>query len=207
MNGEGCNVAVLASGRGSNFKAIVEAARQENFPAKVCCFITDNPKAPALEFARSSGIDSYTFEVTEGKGKLPVEVEEKIAATCKEHGADLIVLAGFMRILKGALLDEFEGRIMNIHPSLLPSFKGLDSARRAFDYGVKITGCTVHFVDRSIDGGAIILQAAVTIETDDITETLLSKIHQQEHRIYPKAIELFALGKLKEDGRRVLILE
>jgi phosphoribosylglycinamide formyltransferase-1 len=144
--------------------------------------------------------------VTAKKGRLPAEAEEEMADLCVGHNVDLVVLAGFMRILKTALLDIFENRIMNIHPSLLPSFKGLHSARQALEYGVKITGCTVHFVDRSIDGGTIILQTPVVIDDDDTEDTLLEKIHPQEHQTYIRAVRLFAEGRLENDGRRVKII-
>ena len=130
----------------------------------------------------------------------------EMARICSDHGADLIALAGFMRILKGPLLDRFDKRIMNIHPALLPSFPGLHSARQAVEYGVKVSGCTVHFVDRTIDGGAIILQAVVPVEDDDDEDSLINRIHVEEHKSYVRAIELFAGGRLRLDGRRVKIL-
>jgi phosphoribosylglycinamide formyltransferase-1 len=144
--------------------------------------------------------------VTATKGRLPEEVEEEMVRICVDHGVDLIALAGFMRILKGPFLTAFENRIMNIHPALLPSFPGLHSARQAVDYGVKVSGCTVHFVDRSIDGGPIILQSTVPVEDDDDEDTLINRIHVEEHKTYVRAIELFARGRLKVDGRRVKIL-
>jgi phosphoribosylglycinamide formyltransferase-1 len=204
---EKCRVGVLASGTGSNFRAIVEAGRREEFPAKVVCLVTDNPEAGALEIARSYGVAGYTVPVTATKGRLPLEAEEEMARICVSHGVDLIALAGFMRILKGPLLTAFENRIMNIHPALLPSFPGLHSARQAVDYGVKVSGCTVHFVDRSIDGGAIILQATVPVDDDDDEESLINKIHVEEHKTYVRAVELFAQGRLRVDGRRVKIVE
>lgn len=206
MSQKTCNVGVFASGTGSNFRAIAEACRDPNYPARVACLISDNPGAGALDIARSLDIPAYVVTVTEKKGRLPKEAEEEMADLCVSHNVDLVVLAGFMRILKTALLDIFESRIMNIHPALLPSFKGLHSARQALEYGVKITGCTVHFVDRSIDGGAIILQSPVVIEEDDTEETLLERIHPVEHRTYVRAVELFATGRLKMEGRRVRII-
>jgi phosphoribosylglycinamide formyltransferase-1 len=199
-------VGVLASGRGSNFKAIVEASRREGYAADVVCLVTDNPEAGAIEFARSYGVPAFTVPVTATKGRLPEEVEEEMVRICVDHGVDLIALAGFMRILKGPFLTAFENRIMNIHPALLPSFPGLHSARQAVDYGVKVSGCTVHFVDRSIDGGPIILQSTVPVEDDDDEDTLINRIHVEEHKTYVRAIELFARGRLKVDGRRVKIL-
>lgn len=207
MAGKKCRVGVLASGRGSNFQAIAEACRREEFPATVECLITDNPDAGALEIARTHGVAAYTVPVTATKGRLPEEAEEEMARICVGHGVDLIALAGFMRILKGRLLSVFENRIMNIHPALLPSFPGLHGARQAVEYGVKVSGCTVHFVDRVIDGGAIILQATVPVDDKDDEESLIRKIHVEEHKTYVRAIELYAEGRLKIEGRRVKIVE
>lgn len=201
-----CNVGVLASGTGSNFRAICEACRRDDYPAKTVCLVTDNPEAGALRIARDYGVPGFAIPVSVGKGRLPLEAEEEMARICSDHGADLIALAGFMRILKGRLLDRFDKRIMNIHPALLPSFPGLHSARQAVEYGVKVSGCTVHFVDRTIDGGAIILQAVVPVEDDDDEDSLINRIHVEEHKSYVRAIELFAGGRLRLDGRRVKIL-
>ena len=203
MSDKRCKVAVLASGTGTNFRAIADACARDGFPAEVVCLVTDNPEAGALSIAREFGIESAVVEVAGKKGSLPEEAETEITAICRKAGADLICLAGFMRILKHSLLDEFEGRIMNIHPSLLPSFRGLHGVRQALEYGVKITGCTVHFVDRSLDGGPIIIQAGVMIDDDDDEDKVLEKVHKEEHRIYVRAIELFARGKLRAEGRRV----
>lgn len=198
---------MLASGTGSNFQAIAEACRRDGFPARVACLITDNPQARALDVARSYGVDAHAIQPSTHKAGLPVETEKQMVELCARKGVELIALAGFMRILKGPLLTQYEGRIMNIHPSLLPSFPGLHSIRQALDYGVRVTGCTVHFVDRSVDGGAVILQAAVPVEGDDTEETLLDRVHKEEHRIYVKAIQLFAEGRLRQEGRRVTIMD
>jgi phosphoribosylglycinamide formyltransferase-1 len=201
-----CNVAVFASGHGSNFKAIAEACRRSEYPARVVCLVTDNPSARAVEIARDFDVPVHVIQQPEKKAKLLPEVEEQIVSVCKKHQVDLIALAGFMRILRGAILTEYDGRIMNIHPSLLPSFKGLNAVGQALDAGVKVAGCTVHFVDRSVDGGAIILQAAVPVDDGDSEESLHAKIHREEHRIYAKAIELFSQRRLKIVGNRVRIL-
>jgi len=137
---------------------------------------------------------------------LPLDAEKRIDEICSDLGADLIALAGFMRILKGPLLKNYQGRIMNIHPALLPSFKGLHAQKQALDYGVKIAGCTVHFVDGSIDGGAIIMQASVPVRDEDDEESLSGKILELEHRTYAEAVRLFALGLIKIEGRIVRIL-
>lgn len=207
MSTKQCHVAVLASGRGSNFRAIAEAARRPDYPASVACLVTDNPGAGALDIAGEYGIPHVVLPVTESKGRLPAEDEARIADICLEHGATLVALAGFMRILKGPLLDRFDGRIMNIHPSLLPSFPGLHAGRQAIAHGVKFSGCTVHFVNRQIDAGAIIVQAAVAVRDDDDEESLMQRIHREEHRIYVEAIELFARGRLRVEGRRVRVLD
>lgn len=205
MTGERCRVAVLASGTGSNFKAIAEACRDASFPATVVCLITDNPEAGALGHASALGVPAHTVVPPTKKAGLPAETEQRIADICRRYEADLVVLAGFMRILKGPLLDEFAGRIMNIHPSLLPSFKGLNAVQQALDYGVKVTGCTVHFVDHSIDGGAIILQSTVPIGDDDEPDDVLERVHGVEHKTYVRAVRLFAEGRLRVENRRVLI--
>ncbi len=202
-----CRVAVLASGTGSNFGAIAKACQRDEIPATMVCLISDKPDAPALDLARSYGVEARVIEPPTKKAGLPFETENEIVIVCKSLDVDLIALAGFMRILKGPLLDEYEGRIMNIHPSLLPSFKGLHGVRQALDYGVKVAGCTVHFVERDVDGGAIIQQAALPVEESDTEDSFLQKVHKEEHRIYIRAIKLFAEGRLRREGRRVRILD
>jgi phosphoribosylglycinamide formyltransferase-1 len=205
MGNKRCRVAVLASGTGTNFRALAEACRDESYPAKMACLITDNPEAPALEIARTFGIPSHTIECGPKKGRLPNEAEEQIVKICSDLNVDLVALAGFMRILKGPLIEAFQHRIMNIHPALLPSFKGLHAVQQAMEYGAKVSGCTVHFVDLSIDGGPIIVQSVVDIREDDTEDSLLERIHEQEHRAYVKAVELFARDRLRVAGRRVRV--
>jgi phosphoribosylglycinamide formyltransferase-1 len=205
MQSKHCRVAVLASGTGTNFKAIAATCQNDDFPAKVVCLITDNPEAGAISIARDHEIPIHIIEAGMKRGHLPAGAEDKIVETCREHDVELVALAGFMRILRGTLLDAYEGRILNIHPSLLPSFKGLHAQKQAFDYGVKVAGCSVHFVDRSVDGGPIIIQAAVPVEESDDADTLSARILEQEHRIYAEAIKLFALNRLHIDGRRVVV--
>jgi phosphoribosylglycinamide formyltransferase-1 len=205
--GKHCNVAVLASGTGTNLRAIAGACRDGRIAGRVACLISDVADAGAHDIARSFGIPSHTIDTRSKKAGLLPEVEEEIVALCRRHEVDLIALAGFMRILKGPLLREFDGRIMNIHPSLLPSFKGLHAVKQALEYGAKVAGCTVHFVDSSVDGGAIILQAAVPITGDDTEESLLQKVHAEEYRIYVEAIDLFARDRLRVEGRRVRIID
>jgi phosphoribosylglycinamide formyltransferase-1 len=201
-----CRIVVLASGTGSNFRSIAAACRSDGYPAVVAALITDNPAAGAIGIAEEYSIPVFVVPVTEKKGRLPEDAEREMTEICERHGADLIALAGFMRILKGSLLDRYEHRIMNIHPSLLPSFKGLHAQRQAFEYGVKVAGCTVHFVDRSVDGGQIILQAVVPVLDGDDDDSLSKRILAEEHRIYPEAISLFARDRLKIEGRRVRII-
>lgn len=207
MSEKPCNVAIFASGTGTNFRAIAEACRGGRISARVACLITDRSDAGALEIARSFEIPSHVIDVKTKKAGLLPEVEQDCVRLCTTHGVDLVALAGFMRILKGPLLNAFDGRIMNIHPSLLPSFKGLDAVQQALDYGAKIVGCTVHFVDQTIDGGAIILQAAVPVGEGQSEDDVLQKVHKEEHRIYVEAIGLFAAGRLRRDGRRVRIVD
>ncbi len=200
-------MAVLASGRGSNFKALAERCQDPAFPAEVACLITDNRSAAAVEVAESFGIGWHAIDAGEKRGRLQPGSEADIVGRCQEARADVVLLAGFMRILEagaGGLLDRFHGRVINIHPSLLPSFKGLHAQRQAFEYGVKVAGCTAHFVDASVDGGPIIMQAVVPVHDDDDADTLSARILAEEHRLVVRVIEQFARGRLRIEGRRVV---
>jgi phosphoribosylglycinamide formyltransferase-1 len=200
VTAERCRVAVLASGRGSNFRALIERSQDKTFPAEVACLITDNRLAAAVQVAESFGIAWHAIDAGEKRGRLQPGSEAEIVSRCEVARADLILLAGFMRILEagaGGLLDRFSGRVINIHPSLLPSFKGLHAQRQAF------AGCTAHFVDASVDGGPIILQGTVPVRDDDDAESLAARILEEEHRIVVRAVELFARGRLRIEGRRV----
>jgi phosphoribosylglycinamide formyltransferase-1 len=199
-----CRVAVLASGRGSNFKALAERCQDPAFSCIVACLVTDDRSAHAVSVAEAFRIPVHLIDAGERRGRLQPGAETEIVRVCRDAGADLILLAGFMRILEGELLAEFAGRVINIHPSLLPSFKGLNAQRQALDYGVRIAGCTVHFVDASVDGGPIILQAAVPVKDDDDLETLRDRILAEEHRIVVHAADLIARGQIRVEGRRVL---
>lgn len=199
-----CRVAVLASGRGSNFKAIAQHCAGDDFPADVACLVTDNPDALAVKTAEEFGIPWHAVAPGKKRGRLAEGEEERAVALCREAGASLVFLAGFMRILRGPMLEAYAGRILNIHPSLLPSFKGLHGPRQALEYGVKVAGCTVHFVDASVDGGPIILQAAVPVLDGDDEDALAARILEQEHRIAAEAIRLIAEERLRVEGRRVL---
>lgn len=179
-------IAILASGNGTNFEAIMEAKRKGQINAEICLLFSDKAQAPVLKKAEKYGIMSVCFEVHEFASKQAYET--KLCDLLLEKKIDLVVLAGYMRIMGAILLEAFPDRIINIHPALLPSFPGLHGIRDAFDYGVKVTGVTIHFVDRGVDSGPIIAQEAVKITPSDDLETLEAKIHEVEHRLYPQVI-------------------
>jgi phosphoribosylglycinamide formyltransferase-1 len=191
---------VLVSGRGTNLQAIIDSINEGKLLAEIVIVISDNPKAMALERAKIANIP--TAYVKPGKKS---EFEREIIRILEENKVDLIVLAGFMRILSADFVSRFPLRIINIHPSLLPSFPGLEAQRQALEYGVKITGCTVHFVNEIVDGGPIILQEAVPVYDDDTVESLSARILEKEHKILVEAIRLFGENRLKVVGRRVFI--
>ncbi len=194
---------VMASGRGSNFQAIIDAVATGYLKARVCLLVTDSAGAYAIERAKNHGIPSRVM-VPKDFGSRD-DYYRAVAAEMKKAGVDLILLAGFMRIVGKPLIDAFPHRVMNIHPALLPSFPGLHGQRQAYDYGVKISGCTVHFVDEGMDTGPIIIQAAVPAGFEDTEETLSSRILALEHRIYPEAVKLFIEGRLEVRGRKVFV--
>jgi phosphoribosylglycinamide formyltransferase-1 len=191
---------ILVSGRGTNLQAIIDSINEGKLLAEIVIVISDNPKAMALERAKIANIP--TAYVKPGKKS---EFEREIIRILEENKVDLIVLAGFMRILSADFVSRFPLRIINIHPSLLPSFPGLEAQRQALEYGVKITGCTVHFVNEIVDGGPIILQEAVPVYDDDTVESLSARILEKEHKILVEAIRLFGENRLKVVGRRVFI--
>lgn len=194
---------VLASGRGSNFQAIIDAIEKGNLKASIELLITDNPSAFAIERAKKHNIKYLFINPKEFAAKDVFF--SRIADELRARGVELVILAGFMRIVRKPLIDAFPGRIMNIHPALLPAFPGLHGQKQALDYGVKISGCTVHFVDEGMDTGPVIIQAAVPVLPDDTEDTLSERILSFEHRIYPEAVRLFAEGRIEIDGRRVKI--
>ncbi|MGI6224790.1 MAG: phosphoribosylglycinamide formyltransferase [Peptococcales bacterium] len=183
-------LAVLASGRGSNLQALIDAIQKGEIPAEIAVVISDKLNAIALERARKHNIPAITIL----RNDFPTRevFEEKILEAIKEYQCDLICLAGFMRILSPYFINNAKVKIINIHPSLLPAFPGLNAQKQALDYGVKFSGCTVHFVDEGMDTGPIILQAVVPVLDDDTEETLADRILKEEHRIYPEAIKLLA---------------
>ncbi len=196
---------VLASGRGSNLQAIMDAIDEGRLAAEVVVVISDNGEAKALERARLRGIPAIHINPTQFPDKHTYE--EAIVNTLKQHQVELVCLAGYMRLVGRVMLESFPNRIMNIHPALLPAFPGLHAQQRALEYGVRYSGCTVHFVDEGMDTGPIILQAVVPVLPDDTPETLADRILEQEHRIYPEAIALFAASRLEIRGKRVYIKE
>lgn len=196
-------LAVLCSGRGSDLQSIIDSIQRGELQAEISIVITDKPKVQALERAEKAGIKNVCVDrkLFDNRADFEAEILKNLGEI------DLVVLAGFMRILSPDFVKKFAGRLMNIHPSLLPAFPGAHAHRDVLAYGVKISGCTVHFVDEGTDSGPIILQAAVEVKDDDTEETLAARVLEQEHIIYPKAIKLFVEGKLKIDGRKVKILE
>jgi phosphoribosylglycinamide formyltransferase-1 len=196
-------IGVLGSGNGSNCEAIMEACAARAIPAEVVIVISDIADAFILERARRRNITATFVGLSQFKTKLEPELETRIATLLKEARVDLVALAGYMRVVKRPLLDAFAGRIINIHPSLLPSFPGLKAWEQALNYGVKFTGVTAHFVNEGVDTGPIILQETVPVLPGDTAESLHQRIHAVEHRLFPEAIGLFAENRLKIAGRRV----
>lgn len=194
-------IGVLASGRGSNFQSIIDEVGTGRLGVEIAVLITDNASAFAIDRAKKHGIEYIVISPKEYPTRDTFFKE--IADQLKKREVGLVVLAGFMRIVRKPLIDAFPNKIMNIHPALLPSFPGLHGQLQALEYNVKITGCTVHFVDEGMDTGPIIIQAAVPVHQDDTEETLSARILELEHRIYPEAIRLFSEGRISVEGRRV----
>ena len=195
---------VFASGNGSNLQAIIDAVKAQEIKAELALVFSDNRKALALKRATDAGIK--TLCLVRKDYISPQSYEREIVIQLKEAGIDFIALAGYMKILTPYFIKTFPNKILNVHPSLLPSFKGIQGIKDAFTYGCKVTGATIHFVDEKMDHGPIIMQDSIKIGEDDTLETLTEKVHKIEHRIYPKAIALFAEGRLKIVGRKVKII-
>jgi phosphoribosylglycinamide formyltransferase-1 len=192
---------ILLSGRGSNFEAIADNVAAGNIPAEIAIVISNRPETRGLEAARQRGLPAVCMP---SKGLDRDVYDGMLVAELKKHAADLVCLAGYMRLLSAGFIREFPGRVLNIHPSLLPSFPGLDAQHQALEHGVKVTGCTVHFVDEYLDAGPILLQAAVPVLDGDTVESLSARILKEEHRIYSAAIRMVLGGTLRIEGRRVL---
>ncbi len=197
------NIAVFASGRGSNFAAIIRAVKKGKIKANLSLLVCDNPSAASIGRAKRAGIKVALVKEKDYAGRK--EFEDAIIRHLEENKIDLIVLAGFMRLLGTEFVGRYKNRILNIHPALLPSFKGAHAVKDVLDYVSKVTGVTVHFVDEKADHGPIILQAPVKIEEGDTIEVLEGKIHKIEHKLYPQAIRLFVEGRLKIEARNVSV--
>jgi phosphoribosylglycinamide formyltransferase 1 len=202
-------VAVLASGRGSNLQAVIDAIEAGEVHAQIVAVISNKKDAAALERARQHGLPDLFVDPKPFAGRPDSReaYDRALLEILQERQVELVLLAGYMKIVTAVLVNAFANRMMNIHPALLPMFPGLDVHKKAIDWGCKLAGCTVHFVTEGVDEGPIILQAAVPILDSDTAESLSARILEQEHKIYPRAVQLFAEGRLSVDGRRVLIAE
>lgn len=198
------NIGVLVSGSGSNLQAIIDRIEDGTLNARITCVITNNPDAYARERTARHGIPCIVLNHRDFAGREAYDAA--LVETLGAHDVRLVVLAGFMRIITPVLLGAFPHSVMNIHPALLPAFPGLHAQRQAIEYGVKVSGCTVHFVDEGTDTGPIIIQAAVPVLDNDTEDSLAARIQAEEHRIYPEAIRLFSAGRLMIEGRRVLLV-
>jgi phosphoribosylglycinamide formyltransferase-1 len=203
MSEERIKIGVLISGSGTNLQAVIDASRAGGIDGDVMVVISNHASAYGLERARKAGIDAVFIDRGEFERKRDYDLE--ILRNLQERDVDLVVMAGYMRLLGTEVLSAYPGSVLNIHPALLPSFPGASGIRDAWDYGVKVTGVTVHFADEVFDRGPIIAQEAVAVEEGDSMEDLEAKIHEIEHRIYPKAIQAWAQGRLRVEGRRVHI--
>ena len=196
-------IGVLLSGRGSNFEALADSVAAGRIPnAEIAIVISNRENAPGIEKAQARGIPA---QVIPSRGLEREAYDKLVIAALEEKKVDLVCLAGYMRLLSPAFVAAYRGRILNIHPSLLPAFPGLESQRQAIEHGAKFSGCTVHFVDENLDAGPIILQAAVPIRDDDTPETLSARVLKEEHRIYTEAVRIVLEGRYRIEGRRVLL--
>lgn len=196
------NLAVLASGQGTNFEALALAARRGELGGRIVALLSDEPRAPALERARRLGIEAVLPPA--GRYRTRLEDEGPWLEALRGRGVEVVLLAGFMRRLHATLLDAFPDRIMNIHPSLLPAFPGLDAIRQAWEHGARVTGCTVHLVDAALDAGPVIGQSAVEVRDDDSLESLAERIHAAEHRLYPATVRRFLSEPWRREGKRLI---
>lgn len=199
-----CRLGVLVSGSGTNLQAIIDRIESGDIPATIACVISNKPNAFALTRAKKHGIPVVVHE--NGGFANRQEYDAATVDILHSYGVNLVILAGFMRILTNSMIDSFPNAIINIHPALLPSFPGLHAQQQALDYGVRYTGCTVHFVDCGTDTGPIIIQSVVPVEQDDTEESLSAKIQKEEHSVFPAAIKLISQGRIKVEGRKVHIM-
>jgi phosphoribosylglycinamide formyltransferase 1 len=193
---------ILLSGRGSNFEAIAKSVAAGRVPAEIAIVISNRPGAPGLDRARERGLNAVCLP---SSGLEREAYDRQLIAVLREARVDLVCLAGYMRLLSATFVREFPERILNIHPSLLPAFPGLDAQHQAWEYGVKVSGCTAHFVDEHLDAGPIILQAVVPVDEGDTAETLAARILVEEHRIYSEAVRIVLEGRYRIEGRRVIL--
>ena len=198
------HIAALASGTGTNVNALIDAIEKNGLDARMCLVLSNKTDAPVLEKARARAVPVWARDHRDFSSRE--DFDQAMLAEIRQAGADTIVLAGYMRLLSPAFIQAFSGRILNIHPSLLPSFPGSHGGRDALAYGVRFTGATVHFVDEVMDNGPVIIQAVVPISPNDTLESLMPRIHSLEHRIYPQALQWLAQDRLKISGRRVTLL-
>jgi len=197
------DLGILVSGSGSNLQSIVDRIEDHRLDARIQVVISNNPEAYALQRIKKYGIPAVVINHREFGSREAFD--QKMIEVLRDHHVELVVMAGFMRVLTPVFLNAFPMRIMNIHPALLPSFQGIHAQRRAFEYGVKFSGCTVHFADEGVDTGPIIIQALVSVLDDDTEETLADRILREEHRIYPQAIQFYAEGRIELIGRKIRI--
>jgi phosphoribosylglycinamide formyltransferase-1 len=195
-------IGVLISGRGSNLQALIDAQARGELGGRIAVVVSNEETAAGLARAAKAGIPTV---VRSHKGKKREDYDAEIVEVLHEHGVELVCLAGFMRLLSPVLVRAFPGRILNVHPALLPAFPGLDAQKQAFEHGVKVSGATVHLVDEGLDSGPIVAQEAVPVRSDDTPEALAARILEAEHRIYPRAVRLLLAGRCRVDGRRVMV--
>jgi len=198
------NLGILASGRGSNLQAIIDAVNKGELNVNITAVVSDNERAYALDRARANNIPAYFVNPKEFGAKD--QYEAQVVKILQDAKVNLVALAGYMRLIGPTLLEAFPNRVLNIHPALLPSFPGLQGQKQALDYGVKYSGCTVHFVDAGMDTGPIIAQAVVPVLDEDNEETLALRILTEEHKLYPQALKLYAEGKISIEGRKVKVI-
>jgi phosphoribosylglycinamide formyltransferase-1 len=196
------NVGVLISGRGSNLQALIDARDRGDLGGVIAVVISNVETAAGLDRARRAGIPTV---VRDHRGRTREDYDDELVTVLREHGVELVCLAGFMRLLSPVFIRAFPGRILNVHPALLPAFPGLDAQEQAFEHGVKVSGATVHLVDEGLDSGPIVAQEAVPVRSDDTAESLTARILEAEHRIYPRAVRLLLEGRCRVEGRRVVV--